>query len=818
MATLPHLFPHGTGTTEDYVYPRDVRGGAAFKTPPRDRVPHSKSLLGQIESLDESDGEETTEEIKSHAITPSGKILEFSGEPGFDLKSDSLGFRPSGIELRSVRRDSDGSTHATVFVPNGKMSFFIKRIEQYAMENTTGVNPRPQNQDLVEGISLIRLASLKSFWSDAGSFPTDRKTLVWWELWLSSVSEPNVADSFVREAEQMGITVANETLQFPERMVVLARATIDQLISIPNLFDYLAEVRLAKLLSGELLALPPSDQAEYIEDALSRITFAPVNSPAVCHLDTGVNRAHPMLQQAIDEKHVLTVHPDWSTSDRTGHGTEMAGIALYGCLTQVLNQSQLVSLSHRIESVKIIGLDSTTDPSLWGALTLQAASRIESVSSKTICRTFCLTVTAHARDEGFPSSWSAAIDQAATAMDEENEHRLFVVSAGNLLLNERRDYPDRNFVEGIEDPGQSWNAITVGGYTEKQSIRQQGLESWERLAVGGALSPASRTSCVWSDTSWPLKPEIVMEAGNMLRNPVSGEADFADDLLLLTTRVGHDGSLLTTTGDTSAAAALASRFATQLWSEYPQLWPESIRALMVHSASWTPAMHEMVEGKNKETLLRTFGYGVPDFEQASRSAKNAATMIVQSELQPYEKTTSRVKTKDMHFHRLPWPSAELRKLGEVEVRLKITLSYFIEPSPGRRGWTNKHRYQSHGLRFDIKRPTDSDDEFRKRLTASARAEDEGYQSDQDDRNWLLGRNLRCKGSVHCDTWTGLAADLADANLIAVVPVTGWWKERPHLRRYMSRARYSIVVSIETDEVESDLYTPIANAIAITNPI
>jgi len=229
-------------------------------------------------------------------------------------------------------------------------------------------------------------------------------------------------------------------------------------------------------------------------------------------------------------------------------------------------------------------------------------------------------------------------------------------------------------------------------------------------------------------------------------------------------------------------------------------------------------MHELVKGKNREMLLRAVGYGVPDFESASRSASNAATMVIEAEIQPFEKTATRVITKDMHFHRLPWPRAVLTELAEAEVRLKVTLSYFIQPSPGRRGWTNKHRYQSHGLRFDVKRPTDTDDDFRKRLTASARDEDEGYQAENDDRAWLLGKNLRCKGSIHRDTWTGTAADLTAANWIAIVPVTGWWKERPHLGYHDSKTRYALIVSIETDSIETDLYTPIKNAITVATQV
>jgi hypothetical protein len=42
--------------------------------------------------------------------------------------------------------------------------------------------------------------------------------------------------------------------------------------------------------------------------------------------------------------------------------------------------------------------------------------------------------------------------------------------------------------------------------------------------------------------------------------------------------------------DTSAAAAQGIRMATILQAEYPNLWPETIRALLIHSAEWTDAM------------------------------------------------------------------------------------------------------------------------------------------------------------------------------------------------------------------------------------
>jgi hypothetical protein len=48
----------------------------------------------------------------------------------------------------------------------------------------------------------------------------------------------------------------------------------------------------------------------------------------------------------------------------------------------------------------------------------------------------------------------------------------------------------------------------------------------------------------------------------------------------------------------------------------------------------------------------------------------------------------------------------------------------------------------------------------------------------------------------------------------VFPVTGWWKERPHLQRWNRTARYALVITLETEATEIDLYTPIATQIGI----
>ena len=73
---------------------------------------------------------------------------------------------------------------------------------------------------------------------------------------------------------------------------------------------------------------------------------------------------------------------------------------------------------------------------------------------------------------------------------------------------------------------------------------------------------------------------------------------------------------------------------------------------------------------------------------------------------------------------------------------------------------------------------------------------------------------RHRGSLHQDVWEGTAADLASRGFLAVYPAAGWWRTRPALERYDLPARYSLVVSIRTEQTEIDLYNAIAQKVEI----
>ena len=401
-------------------------------------------------------------------------------------------------------------------------------------------------------------------------------------------------------------------------------------------------------------------------------------------------------------------NPAGGVDDAHGHGTEMAGVALAGDLAGPLAGNHPVEIDHHLESVKLVPRDGATgtDPRHHGYLTVEAVARPE-VTAPSRLRVFGMAVTARDnRDRGRPSAWSAAVDSLAADVDGYGENpRLLVISAGNVADPVAwSNYPDSNETDGIHDPAQAWNALTVGACTDLVRITEPGTNGYAPIAESGGLSPFSTTSLTW-ERHWPLKPDVVLEGGNAARDAFG--AVWMPSLSLLTTHFVPTNRLFTTTNATSAATALASRFAARVMVVYPSLWPETIRALIVHSAEWTDAMKRrflpVTRSPTKQDysrLVQWCGFGVPDIDRALWTVGNSLTMVVEESLHPFRGVVGRDPIlRDMHLHDLPWPTNALESLGETEVEMRVTLSYFIEPNPSQRGVRSRYRYESHGLRF-----------------------------------------------------------------------------------------------------------------------
>ena len=752
-------------------------------------------------------------------------VLTYAGDPKDEAALVACEEPAYGIKLRKpVRRAKvEGADRIKVkfVVAEAEVARFKEKIGTSAVLLTE----TREHDELVDSIASVRLAIAEDCWQDTLEFPQPDEE-IWWEFWLrgSRSTAEAVHRRFAALAAVVGISrVSQLHVAFPERVVVHARATPKQVSSSVDLLAMIGELRKGKELATYYANVEAAEQADFVADALKKLVPPREDAPCVCVLDGGVNRAHPLLEPALAEADQHAAKDEWGVSDHDPHqhGTGMAGLALYGCLTEVMQATGAIRLGHKIESVKIMPPPpAQNDPPDYGRR-MQDGVALAHVWESKRNRAICMAVTTpDHRDGGMPSLWSAAVDDLCSG-GFDGARRLMFISAGNMrdeILKSNYVYHDWNrTLGGVEDPAQAWNALAVGAYTEKVDIRHESYKGWTPVAESGDLCPTSRTSLAWPPDrqgGWPIKPDLVMEGGNYVRR--GGPPLGCDDLSLLTTCI-RDGRLLTTMRDTSPATALAARLAAVVWSRHPKLRPETVRALLVHSAQWTPAMRARFPGGRRGVLqrLRCYGYGVPSLQRALHSAENAVTMIYEGELRPFRKEGSEVKTNHMNVHELPWPTAVLEDLGEERVSMRATLSYFVEPSPSRVGWGVNHRYASHGLRFDVVRPTESKDDFRKRISRAFWDGPKARPANaKETRDWVVGEDARSLGSLHSDWWSGTAATLARSGKIVVYPVSGWWRERKHLQRYDHPARYSLLVSIRSRRTGVDLYTPIINAGAV----
>lgn len=816
MPDFPHFLLRDSRTPHGYT--STSSGGGTHQSPPRpERKTHAEKLLSDLERAEQTaKTRQQTEPIREGLqFIP----MRFAEGSNFDLELKRLESEQQGIRIITAREVGNRKEYV-VAVPDGQVSRLADKFRAYRDEDTA--KGKPKNEPLASSVSTIDAAELSDYWTEAGEELPPVEASLWWEIWLENrPAEPHfdVEQWFRTTADQQGITLSRERVRFPERIVILAYASLKQWQECPGLLRHLAEFRRANIVAGEFTRLTPAGQAEYINDLLGRTQFADGTAVRVCLLDTGVDRGHPLLESALASEHLQTWREEWGADDHQGHGTQMAGVCLFGPLSEPLYNGENVVLRHRLESVKVLPRHGQNDPPDYGPITTGAMAIAETAAPESQ-RVFCLAITAASDDQWRPTLWSATLDQScAGAID--GHRRLLVVSAGNLREDVGKNYPTENHVSSVEDPAQAWNALTVGAYTNLVWMADHGLEGYTPIAQPGTLSPASRTSLCWGEEPWPYKPDVVFEGGNYAKD-ANGFVTSAEDLEILTTQsVSNSTALLGTIRDTSAATAQAARMAAILQAEYLDYWPETIRGLIVHSAEWTPRMLEEFPRRERRNRLRVYGMGVPDLGRARHSAEGFATMIVQDQLQPFERDGSENATHEMHLHELPIPREVLEELGNLPVRMRVTLSYFIEPNPPRRGYVAQYQYASHGLRFSVRRPQESRDQMLSRLSREFwNVSEEGKAvrpagTISDDRSWDLGPELvAVRGSIHSDAWTGTAVQLASSNLLAVHPVTGWWRYRKDREIVEKTARYSLIVSISTEDTSVDLYAAIANEIAV----
>jgi hypothetical protein len=774
-----------------------VRRGRLPSPPDRDRVDHAAELLAQIDSVEQQIA--ATRELITN---PDSAALVTATGPNVDDPTVARSLTPRGSNAELMVSDEG----KVVFRIGQDLSLLRRKTEEYASEDTRAGNPR--NRGLVARINEVAVATIEDLSLGEISNDIDDTERVWVEIWTrGGVSLDEVARAAITQSV---ITFASLTpdgvdaipvFHGPERDVHLVLATGASLKALPVLLPDSAEVHRAPTVFPIVLA-----EAQDIAGETADVLPPNDDAPVVALHDSGIDAEHPYVEPILLGAESVVPGEPATSDDADGHGTQMAGVAAYSDLANGIASGN-IQADAWLTSVRLLdseheaGGDPDREP-LWAARTEESVATAEEIAGELpVVHNLSLGADNLAASRVIDrTSWSVAVDQLAW---NGGEGRLIVVAGGNAEpITDRADYPFLNLGPPfLQQPGQAWNALTVGGYTNLDQLTAADHAAGypAPLAKAGELSPHSRAASVGNR---PIKPDIVMEAGNTapgggLENP---EAQGLSILTLQSSAHGS-GSLIRRTYKTSPAAAAASNALARTAAAQPSLRPATWRALLVHTARWPEAaIQQMTDRRN---LLRAFGYGVPDPSRAASSASNRPVMVYEGSLQPSRHAGSQ-PDRPADFIEIPLPEDELQDLGDAQVTLTVTLSYFIEPTDN----LTRRAYAGGRLRWDLQGPSETEDSFRARINRLVR--DQGVAHGGGSYNWEIPADDRSRGGLQHDFARVSAAEIAGSRLAAVYPVLGWWEDSRE--GWQKQLPYSIVISVDLDDVDVDLYAITAPAL------
>ncbi len=773
--------------------------------PQRDAEAHA-ALLSELYTQAKEAYEKSLSQLPKDVSAANGVYMKMTVDTAANaLDSLNTSHGAKLMNFQNTKNADSNIKNATLFIPNSNKTWFQSKISQYSVTPIEENNRK--NKALVNSIETISAVDLSSFFMNKDDYEfTTNNASVEYEMWIDS-DDAN-QDKIDAKLDSIGVTYGNRVLVFDSVIVFLIKATKGQLLQIIASIDFISEFRKYHRPSVLTAGSSPSDEEDYNTLIDETIPVADGQLSRIGVLDTGVNNAHPLISPSLSDERCLSAIVSGNTHDTKNHGTAMASLSLYGDFTDVIYNPHPDPIESDLVSVRILPDDDDGQYTneMYAVITEDGISQARDNYSQILCS----AVTAKEEcTDGTASATSAAIDQ--TLYNNGKADSMLLISAGNTVDTQNLPYPDYLYLSNILDPAQSWNALTVGAYTKKVLISDPEYKNAKIVAPEGGLCPYTSTSKQWGQTI--IKPEILMEGGNAILE--NGSLSDHEDIMPIGADSHPDIHKFMGFNATSSATALAAHLAGQIKYKYPTLSPLAIRALMVHSAEWTPEMINLSTENgelNKDLLLHTCGYGVPNPNKAKLSSDSYVTFIAEDDIQPFtlSENSSEPKFSKLNIYKLPWPETILQEMNDVNVKLKITLSYYIDPCPGAKGRLTKYSYQSVRLYFEVNRPEDTYEKFRRRVSGLG----EEKPTDNDTTRWNIGIQRRNQGSIISDSFEKTASEMAACKYISIYPSGGWYKHRKS--KVDAVIKYALIVSLETPG--QDIYTEIAQKVGIVNTL
>lgn len=461
------------------------------------------------------------------------------------------------------------------------------------------------------------------------------------------------------------------------------------------------------------------------------VSAPPDTAPSVVVLDSGIAAGHPMLAPAVGD--AQTYLDGTTAADEHGHGTMVAGIALYGDVAGCV-QSRSFIPTLRLFSGRVLDDKNEGQPRL---IHNQVESAVRYFVEQYDCRVFNLSYGDLNKPYQKRHLTGLAVTLDALSRDL---NVLFVVPTGNFNGDQdgprdwRTEYPAYLNSERapLLDPAPALNVLTVGSlarYDQSwQSARYPNDPSHQPVAGVGQPSPFTR---VGPSLNGAIKPDLADYGGNRtvdIRGRVMGEIGE-----LSTAREFAAGRPFAQDAGTSFAAPHVAHAAARILSQLADATPDLCRALLVAHASPTSACRELYANDSNQ-LRHVVGYGLVDRSTLYRSLEDCVTLW----------TTDTIQDGKHHFYELPIPR-EFWEGGRRDRHLTVALAY---RPPVR---TTRIDYRAVGITFSVVKAPSLHDAS---LAFNAATDRKTHPSiPEPSSNREVTAQLRSRGTVQASTWT-----------------------------------------------------------------
>lgn len=460
------------------------------------------------------------------------------------------------------------------------------------------------------------------------------------------------------------------------------------------------------------------------------------NAPRLAVLDSGITQGHPLLSPAVgDAQGFVAPIRDASDNATAGHGTFVAGLALYGDVVEQIRQGQFIPqlqlLSGRVFN------DDGTDQTEFVEKCVDEAVRY--FKDNYGCRVFNLSYGDFNKvyDGRHVRGLVYTLDRLTRDLDV-----LFVVPTGNLRTDQLpadplHEYP--RYLLGpaarLLEPAPALNAITVGGLaTVDMTIQAQRHEhTIEDVPIAAPLQPSPFTRAGFS-VGGAIKPDFVEEAGNLAVAGNGGNMRYQGLGIVSMNSSFASGRPFREDHGTSFAAPKVAHIAAKLAGRFPENSINLVRAILACHASWPEPTIQLLnpygDAAGRESLLKLVGYGRIAKDTLIESDEQAVTLYAED----------RIGNNHTQFYELPLPD-ELWSRGNRQRQISIALAY----SPEVR--TTRLDYKHTKLSFSLVEA----DSLNQVADAFTRGRAQGLSERSGGRS--ITGDMRKPGTLQASTWT-----------------------------------------------------------------